>query len=114
MLVGPAIFPLVAFSLVILPNWLITIHPTVVHLKDVVERLFKITNKKIKEAPTDALYYDILAEIVTKYENQLTALELSVNEYQKSHLSNQLHRCLIVLVLIKWVRLFLGLQQNQK
>jgi magnesium transporter len=67
----------------------------------VIERLFKITNKKIKEAPIDALYYDILAEIVTKYDHQLTALELSVNEYQKSHLSNQLQRCLIVLVLIK-------------
>jgi len=47
-----------------------------------VERLFKVKNKKIK-AQIDALYYNILAEIVTKYEQLLTALELSVNEYQR-------------------------------
>ena len=50
-------------------DWLITIHSAVVHLKEEVERLFKVTNKKIKEAPIDALYYNILAEIVTKYEH---------------------------------------------
>ncbi len=64
-------------------DWLITIHSTVIHLKEEVEKLFKITNKKIKEAPIDALYYNIMAEMVTKYEQLLTGLELSVNEYQK-------------------------------
>ena len=64
-------------------RWLITIHSEIVHLKEVVERLFKIKNKKIKEAPIDALYYNILADLVTKYEQLLTGVELSVNEYQK-------------------------------
>ena len=64
-------------------KWLITIHPQEVNLKEIVERLFKVKNKKIKEAQIDALYYNILAEIVTKYEQLLTALELSVNEYQR-------------------------------
>jgi magnesium transporter len=64
-------------------KWLITIHPPEVNLKELVERLFKVKNKKIKEAQIDALYYNILAEIVTKYEQLLTALELSVNEYQR-------------------------------
>ncbi len=31
----------------------------------------------------DALYYNILAEIINKYEQLLTALELTVNEYQR-------------------------------
>ena len=64
-------------------KWLITIHSLEVNLKELVERLFKVKNKKIKEAQITALYYNIIAEIVTKYEQLLTALELSVNEYQR-------------------------------
>jgi len=64
-------------------HWLITIHSPEVDLKELVERLLKVKNKKIKEAQIDALYYNMLAEIVTRYEQLLTALELSVNEYQR-------------------------------
>lgn len=64
-------------------DWLITIHSPEVDLKELVERLLKVKNKKIKEAQIDALYYNMLAEIVTRYEQLLTALELSVNEYQR-------------------------------
>jgi magnesium transporter len=64
-------------------NWLITIHSPQVNLRELVERLLKVKNETIKQTPIDALYYNILAEIVTKYEQLLTALELSVNEYQK-------------------------------
>ena len=64
-------------------KWLITIHNSEVNLKELVERIFKIKNKKIKEATIAALYYNVLAEIVTKYEQLLTALELTVNEYQR-------------------------------
>jgi magnesium transporter len=64
-------------------KWLITIHSLEVNLKEIVERLFRVKNKKIKEAQIDGLYYNILAAIVTKYEQLLTALELSVNEYQR-------------------------------
>ena len=63
--------------------WLLTIHTPEVKINEVVERLLKVKNKKIKEAQIDALYYNVLAEIVTKYEQLLTALELSVNEYQR-------------------------------
>ena len=64
-------------------NWLVTIHSPEVDLKQIVERLFKIQNETIKNTRIDALYYNILAGIVTKYEQLLTALELSVNEYQR-------------------------------
>jgi magnesium transporter len=64
-------------------HWLITIHSGDVNLKEIVERLFKVKNEKIKEAQIDALYYNVLAEIVGKYEQLLTALELSVSEYQR-------------------------------
>lgn len=64
-------------------HWLITIHSSEVNLKEVVENLLKVKNMKVKEAQIDALYYSILADIVSKYEQLLTALELSVNEYQR-------------------------------
>ena len=64
-------------------NWLVTIHSPEVNVKPIVERLFNIQNETIKNTRIDALYYNILAGIVTKYEQLLTALELSVNEYQR-------------------------------
>ncbi|HKQ21037.1 MAG TPA: magnesium transporter CorA family protein [Nitrososphaeraceae archaeon] len=64
-------------------NWLVTIHSPEVNVNQIVERLFNIQNETIKNTRIDALYYNILAGIVTKYEQLLTALELSVNEYQR-------------------------------
>jgi magnesium transporter len=63
-------------------HWLITVHSEKVNLKEIVERLFKV-NKKIKELQIDALYYNLLAEVVNRYEQLLTAIELSVNDYQR-------------------------------
>lgn len=64
-------------------HWLITAHSPEVKLKEIVERLLQVKNKKIKEAQIDALYYNLLAELISRYEQLLTALELSVNEYQR-------------------------------
>ena len=64
-------------------HWLITAHSSQINIKDLVERLLNIKNKKIKEAHIDALYYNLLAELVSRYEQLLTAIELSVNEYQR-------------------------------
>jgi len=63
-------------------NWLITIHTAEVDIKLIVQRLLNIQNETIKQTRIDALYYNILAGLVTKYEQLLTAMELSVNEYQ--------------------------------
>jgi magnesium transporter len=64
-------------------KWIITIHSSAVKLKELVESILNVKNKKIKEATIGALYYNLLAQIVTKYEQLLTALELTVNEYQR-------------------------------
>lgn len=64
-------------------HWLITVHSAQVHLKEMVEKLLNVKNKKIKEAQIDALYYNVITEIIDKYEQLLTAIELSVNEYQR-------------------------------
>src|SRR5688572_33303685 len=64
-------------------HWLVTIHSRDVNLKQIVERLLNIQNETLKNTRIDALYYNVLAGLVTKYEQLLTALELSVNEYQR-------------------------------
>jgi magnesium transporter len=64
-------------------NWLITIHSSQINLKQIAERLLNVKNETIKQTRIDALYYNMLAEIVTRYEQLLTGLELSVNEYQR-------------------------------
>jgi magnesium transporter len=64
-------------------NWLITVHSTDVNLMQIAERIFHIKNETIKQTRIDALYYSMLAEIVSKYEQLLTGLELSVTDYQR-------------------------------
>jgi Mg2+ and Co2+ transporter CorA len=68
-------------------HWLLTIHTPEVKIKEVVERLFKVKNKKIKEAQIDALYYNVLAEIVTKYEKLLKTNEDRLSDRRQKYLT---------------------------
>ena len=67
-------------------GWLITIHSSNVDLITRVRKMFAEKNKKIIESPVDSLYYSILASIVEKYEQLLTAIELKVMEFEKESL----------------------------
>jgi magnesium transporter len=67
-------------------GWLITIHSSNVDLITRVRKMFAEKNKKILESPIDSLYYSILASIVEKYEQLLTAVELKVMEFEKESL----------------------------
>lgn len=66
-------------------EWLITIHSDNVDLLTNVQLLFEQRNKKVMEATIDALYYNILTEIVSRYEQLLTSVELTISDFgQKS------------------------------
>jgi magnesium transporter len=67
-------------------GWLITIHSSNVDLITRVRKMFAEKNKKILESPIDSLYYSILASIIEKYEQLLTAVELKVMEFEKESL----------------------------
>lgn len=71
-------------------NWLITVHSSDVNLVQIAERVFNIKNETIKQTRIDALYYSMLAEIVAKYEQLLTSLELSVSDYQRQSFAKPL------------------------
>jgi magnesium transporter len=64
-------------------NWLITIHSSDVDLKRDIVRLLEIKNKKIMGASIDALYYSIIAQIVDRYERLLTAIELTITDFEQ-------------------------------
>jgi magnesium transporter len=64
-------------------GWLVTIHSSEVDLKAIVNRILEEKSKPILESSVDALYYNILSSIVDKYEQLLTAIELSVTDIEQ-------------------------------
>ena len=67
-------------------GWLITIHSSEVNLTATVQKMFKERNKRIIESPIDALYYYILSNMVERYEQLLTAIELKILDFEKESL----------------------------
>jgi magnesium transporter len=64
-------------------GWLITIHSSDVDLMSNVHKLFEEKNKKVVGASIDALYYNIISEIVDTYEQLLTAIELTITDFEQ-------------------------------
>ncbi|HEY6535336.1 MAG TPA: CorA family divalent cation transporter [Candidatus Nitrosocosmicus sp.] len=60
-------------------NWLITIHTSEVDLLTPIRHLIYQKNKKIIESNIDALYYSMITEIINKYEQLLTSIELTIS-----------------------------------
>jgi magnesium transporter len=67
-------------------GWLITIHSSEVNLIKTVRKMFAERNKRIIESPIDALYYYILSNMIEKYEQLLTAIELKILDFEKESL----------------------------
>jgi len=67
-------------------GWLVTIHSKNIDLRSKVLALFEERNKPIMESSIDALYYSILSNIVDSYEQLLTAIELSITEFEQRSL----------------------------
>ncbi|HKU49347.1 MAG TPA: magnesium transporter CorA family protein [Nitrososphaera sp.] len=67
-------------------GWLVTIHSAQVDLSSAAHRLFEEKSRTIMETTIDTLYYSILANIVDKYEQLLTAIELSVTNIERRSL----------------------------
>ncbi|MDQ3807463.1 MAG: magnesium transporter CorA family protein [Thermoproteota archaeon] len=64
-------------------GWLVTIHSDKVDLQSRILTLFKQKNKTVVEASIDALFYNILASLIDSYEQLLTAIELSVTDFEQ-------------------------------
>lgn len=75
-------------------GWLVSIHSSDVDLQSTILTLFKQRNKAIIESSVDALFYSILASLVDSYEQLLTAIELSVTDFEQRTLYRPSRRML--------------------
>jgi magnesium transporter len=64
-------------------GWLITIHGRETDLVDMGKKAFLKKNRRILESSVDALFYSLLASLVEKYEQLVTAVEIKVLESEK-------------------------------
>ena len=69
-------------------NWLITIHPAKVDLVKSTRKLLEQENKRLLKDSIDALFYSILSEFIDRYEQVLTAVELTMTDLRRKALSD--------------------------
>lgn len=75
-------------------NWLITIHSNKIDLLGKVRQLFEEKNKEVLASSINALYYSILSNIVSAYEQLMTSIELSIADFDQTSLYNPSKRML--------------------
>ncbi len=82
-------------------DWLITIHSSDVDLLTPIRMLLNHKNRKLVESTINALYYSMITEIITKYEQLLTSLELTITDFdQKAFNSNDSKKMLYYLDIV--------------
>lgn len=69
-------------------NWLITIHPAEVDLTKSIRKLLEHENKKLVMDSIEALFYSVLSELIDRYEQVLTAVELTITDLEEKALSD--------------------------
>jgi magnesium transporter len=67
-------------------GWLVTIHSDKVDLQSRIMSLFEQKNIAVTESSIDALFYNILTYLIDSYEQLLTAIELSVTNFEQKTL----------------------------
>ena len=75
-------------------GWLVTIHSNKVDLQSRILTLFEQKNRTVIESSIDALFYNILASLIDSYEQLLTAIELSVTDFEQRTLYKPSRRML--------------------
>jgi magnesium transporter len=69
-------------------RWLITIHSAEVDLLKSIRKLLEHENKKLGKDSIEALFYSILSELIGRYEQVLTAVELTMTDLEEKVLSD--------------------------
>ena len=68
-------------------NWLITIHSAEVDLTKSIRKLLEVENKKLMIESIEALFYSVLSQLIDRYEQVLTAVELTITDLEEKALS---------------------------
>ena len=77
-------------------NWLITIHPSRINLKEKTQQIFE-NDKMVLESSIDILYYNILTIIVEEYEQVLTTIEIAMTDLEEKSLYQSSKKILVKL-----------------
>ena len=68
-------------------NWLITIHSAEVDLTKSIRKLLEVENKKLMIESIEALFYSVLLQLIDRYEQVLTAVELTITDLEEKALN---------------------------
>jgi magnesium transporter len=66
----------------------IKIHPSSVNLVDKTRKLLEHKDKKLVRDSIDSLFYNILSQMIAKYEQVLTDVELTITSLEEKSLSD--------------------------
>ena len=67
-------------------NWIITIHSSEVKIFSTVKDILEKKNTKLFASNINALYYTIIDDIISRYEQILTAIELTITDFEQKSL----------------------------
>lgn len=67
-------------------DWMITIHSSDIDLLTLLRNILEQKNKKLLESSIDALYFTLINELINKYEQLLTSIELTITGFEQKSL----------------------------
>jgi len=67
-------------------HWIITIHSSEVKIFSTVKDILEKKNTKLFASNINALYYTIIDDIISRYEQILTAIELTITDFEQKSL----------------------------
>ena len=67
-------------------NWIITLHSSEVKIFSTIKDILEKKNTKLLVSNINALYYTIIDEIISRYEQLLTAIELTITDFEQKSL----------------------------
>lgn len=88
-------------------NWLITIHSGEVELVKSTRKLLEHENKKMLKDSIEALFYNILSEMIDRYEQVLTAVELTMTDIEEKVLGDPARETIAYLATLSRQLMFL-------
>jgi magnesium transporter len=67
-------------------NWIITLHSSEVNIFSTIKDTLEKKNQKLLTSNISALYYTLIDEIISRYEQLLTSIELTITDFEQKSL----------------------------
>ena len=67
-------------------NWIITLHSSEVEIFSTIKDIIEKKNRKLLISNINALYFTIIDEIISRYEQLLTSIELTITDFEQRSL----------------------------